>query len=140
MANWIIVVDDDVANLHVAGRILSRNNMRVTALKSGQALLDYITENGQPDLILLDINMPGMDGFETLEKLRALGNGAAEIPVIFLTADESAEAEIRGLSLGAMDFIKKPFVPEVLLLRVRNTVELVTLRRELRGRGAPDNG
>ena len=67
--DWIIVVDDDIANLQMAGRILSKNNKRVTALKSGQALLDYTKEN-RPDLILLDIKMPVMDGFETLKKLR----------------------------------------------------------------------
>ena len=72
MARWIMVVDDDVANLQMAGTILSKNNMRVTALKSGQALLNYITEHGAPDLILLDIMMPEMDGFETLKNLRKL--------------------------------------------------------------------
>ena len=66
MASWIIIVDDDVTNLKAAGQILSKNNMRVTALKSGKSLLDYVREKGAPDLILLDINMPGMDGFETL--------------------------------------------------------------------------
>ena len=55
MAKWIMVVDDDTANLKAAGSILSKNNMRVTALKSGRALLNYITENGAPDLVLLDI-------------------------------------------------------------------------------------
>ena len=64
MTKWIIVVDDDTSNLKVAGHILSKNNMRVTALKSGKAFLDYISSNGLPDLILLDIKMPEMDGFE----------------------------------------------------------------------------
>ena len=58
MADWIIVVDDDTSNLKMAGHILSKANMRVTALKSGQALLDYVKDKGTPDLILLDINMP----------------------------------------------------------------------------------
>ncbi|MBO6230955.1 MAG: response regulator [Ruminiclostridium sp.] len=131
MAKWIIVVDDDASNLQIAGKILSRNNMRVTALRSGKALLGYIADNGAPDLILLDIKMPEMDGFETIKRLRSMEGDAADIPVIFLTADESAEAESTGLSLGAMDFIKKPFVPEVLLLRVRHTIELTTLQRSL---------
>ena len=131
MADWVVVVDDDIMNLKIAGRILSTNNMRVTALKSGQALLDYIKENETPDLILLDINMPGMDGFETLKKLREQEVGQEEIPVIFLTANDDEDSETRGLSLGAMDFIKKPFVPEVLTLRVRHIIELIRLQRNL---------
>ena len=131
MADWVIVVDDDVMNLKIAGHILSKNNMRVTALKSGQALLDYIRENETPDLILLDIKMPEMDGFETLKKLREQENGKDEIPVIFLTANDDEESETTGLSLGAMDFIKKPFVPEVLTLRVRHIIELIRLQRNL---------
>ena len=131
MADWVVVVDDDIMNLKIAGRILSTNNMRVTALKSGQALLDYIKENETPDLILLDINMPGMDGFETLKKLREQEVGQEEIPVIFLTANDDEDSETRGLSLGAMDFIKKPFVPEVLMLRVRHIIDLIRLQRNL---------
>ena len=131
MADWVIVVDDDVMNLKSAGHILSKNNKRVTALKSGQALLDYIRENETPDLILLDIKMPEMDGFETLKKLREQENGKDEIPVIFLTANDDEESETTGLSLGAMDFIKKPFVPEVLTLRVRHIIELIRLQRNL---------
>ncbi|MBQ1246623.1 MAG: response regulator, partial [Clostridiales bacterium] len=89
MTKWIIVVDDDTANLKMAGHILSKNNMRVTALKSGSAFLEYVNENGMPDLVLLDIKMPVMDGFETLGKLRQLEQlkGLMKTPVIFLTAD-----------------------------------------------------
>lgn len=131
MADWVVVVDDDIMNLKMAGHILSKNNMRVTALKSGQALLDYIKENETPDLILLDINMPEMDGFETLKALRELEAGQEEIPVIFLTANDDENSETKGLSLGAMDFIKKPFVPEVLTLRVRHIIDLIRLQRNL---------
>ena len=131
MADWIVVVDDDMSNLKMAGHILSQNNMRVSALKSGKALLDWIKDNS-PDLILLDIHMPEMDGFETLKQLRAQQlPGQAEIPVIFLTADEDQESETMGLSLGPMDFIKKPFVPDVLLVRVRHIVDLVRLQNNL---------
>lgn len=130
VADWVVVVDDDVANLKMAGHILSKNNMRVTALRSGAALLDYVKEN-TPDLILLDILMPEMDGFETLRILRQSGKPGEEIPVIFLTANEDEESETKGLSLGAMDFIKKPFVPEVLTLRCRHIIELIRLQRNL---------
>ena len=128
--DWVVVVDDDVMNLKMAGTILSKHNMRVTALKSGAALLDYVKTN-RPDLILLDIRMPEMDGLETMTLLKEVLPADESIPVIFLTADENQESETRGLELGAMDFIKKPFVPEVLVLRVRHTIELVRLQRNL---------
>ena len=128
--DWVVVVDDDVTNLKMAGTILSRQHMRVTALKSGRALLDYVRDN-RPDLILLDVRMPEMDGFETLRRLKQETSSGQEIPVIFLTADENAESEMKGLELGAMDFIKKPFVPEVLTLRVRHIIELVRLQKNL---------
>ena len=103
--DWVVVVDDDVTNLKMAGRILSKHDMRVTALKSGMALIEYIKTN-KPDLILLDIMMPGLDGFETLRRLKEQMSPSEEIPVIFLTADENQESETRGLALGAMDFIR----------------------------------
>jgi putative two-component system response regulator len=74
--------------------------------------------------------MPGMDGFETIKGIRE-NTELTKIPVIFLTADEDADTETTGLSLGAMDFIKKPFIPEVLLLRVRHTIELIRLQSDL---------
>ena len=128
--DWVVIVDDDITNLKMAGMILSKNNMRVTALRSGTALIEYVKTN-QPDLILLDIRMPGMDGFETMEKLKSQTAITDRIPIIFLTADEKQDSEARGLQLGAMDFIKKPFVPEVLVLRVQHTIELVRLQRNL---------
>ena len=129
-SNWVVVVDDDVTNLKMAGLILSKQHMRVTALKSGRALLEYVREN-KPDLILLDIKMPEMDGFETLQRLKEETQPGQEIPVIFLTADENADSEMKGLALGAVDFIKKPFVPDVLTLRVKHIIELVRLQKNL---------
>ena len=131
MTDWVIVVDDDITNLKMAGHILSKSGFRVSAVKSGQAMLDYISANGSPDLILLDINMPGMDGFETLKRLRELEADKNETPVIFLTADENEESETKGLSLGAMDFVKKPFIPDVLALRVRHIIDLNHLQQDL---------
>ncbi|MCH5268909.1 MAG: response regulator [Lachnospiraceae bacterium] len=129
MSNWILVVDDDTENLRMASHILSKEKMRVSCLKSGEDAIKFLQEN-RPDLILLDIHMPGMDGFETIAEIK--GNEAtADIPVIFLTADDDSNAETRGLEAGAMDFIKKPFVPEVLLLRASHTIELVHLQADL---------
>ena len=121
--DWIIVIDDDVANLKMTGTILSRHNMRATALKSGPVALDYIRKNGFPDLILLDINMPGMDGFSTLEALRREMPPEHEVPVIFLTAEEGHMQEVRALEAGAVDYIRKPFEPEVLVSRIRRVLE-----------------
>jgi len=122
----IALVDDDEANLRLAGTILSKAGFRVSAMKSGQVLLKYLTDH-TPDLILLDVNMPGMDGFETMKQLRAMKQ-AEQIPVIFLTADENEETARTGLALGAEDFLRKPFFPELLERRVRRIAELAALR------------
>lgn len=127
---WIAVVDDDPLNLKIAERILNKNNMKASLLNSGKELLEFI-KNNKPDLILLDVKMEEMDGFETLSRLRMISSDAADIPVIFLTANDDESFEARGLSLGAMDFIRKPFVPEVLVLRVKHIVELIRLQRTL---------
>ena len=131
MNEWILVVDDDSNNLKAAGHILVKSGMRASCVRSGADALKFL-DGGQrrPDLILLDIHMPGMDGYETLQRIR--GDAAtATIPTVFLTADDDAEAETRGLEAGAMDFIRKPFVPEVLLTRVRHIIELTRLQNDL---------
>ncbi|MBE5862609.1 MAG: response regulator [Lachnospiraceae bacterium] len=127
---WVVVVDDDVTNLKLAGHVLGKSGMRVTALKSGSALLDLLRDN-RPNLILLDVRMPGMDGFETKERLMAMEEEIADIPVIFLTANDDIESEKKGLALGAIDFIRKPFVPEVLVMRVSRILDMVRLQRNL---------
>ena len=121
--DWVLIVGDDTVNLDFAGHTLGKNGVRATSIRSGAALLDYLKENtsSSPDLILMDVNMPGMDGFETLEKLRELGNGRFEIPVIFL-ADQGQDSETRALQLGAIDYIRKPFEPDILVSRVRNAL------------------
>ena len=123
MMDWIIVIDDDISHLKLAGTILSRHNMRVTALRSGRVALDYIRQNGFPDLILLDMNMPEMDGFETLEKLSSEMPLNRKVPVIFLTAEEGHLEEVRALEAGAADFIRKPYEPEVLVSRIRRLLD-----------------
>ena len=132
----IMIVDDDAANLRTAGHILTRNHMRVTALDSGAAMLSGIQKNDLPDLILLDIKMPEMDGFEALSHLRDKEKemGLGEIPVIFLTADDAPDTERLGFEAGVSDYIRKPFDPDILLRRVSNIVSkekrLSTLRSE----------
>ena len=98
MAMHIFVVDDNETNLQVAGHILRKDDYRVTVLGSGRELLAQLTPADLPDLILLDIKMPEMDGFAALSHLRAKEQslGIPEIPVIFLTADETADTEKQG--------------------------------------------
>jgi diguanylate cyclase (GGDEF) domain len=136
MAKWVIVVDDDPSNLKMAGHILSKNNMKVTAFKSGRTMLNFIKENGTPDLILLDIKMPDLNGFETLHLLREQEkeNDLPETPVIFLTADETTGTETRGFEVGVSDYIRKPFNPDVLIRRINNVIstqsEMISLKNE----------
>ena len=125
---WVVIVDDDIMVLKAVGNALSENGMRVTALNSGQALLNYLNDGNCPDLVILDVAMPGIDGFETMKRLRYEAGGNGGIPVIFLS--ETDEEEEKGLSLGALDFIKKPFVPNVLSMRVGRAVESVALRNK----------
>ena len=126
----IAVIDDDKGNLKVAKRILSLYGYTVDCLDSGEELLEYV-KNTTPDLILLDLHMNGMNGFETIQKLKA-GHHARHIPVIFLTADNDADTEAKALTAGAADFVGKPFVASVLLLRVKNTIELNRLQHDLK--------
>lgn len=129
MSEWILVVDDDTSNLRMASHILTGEGMRVSCLKSGAEAIAFLEKN-VPNLILMDVHMPEMDGFETLNKIRE-NEELAKIPTIFLTADDDSETETKGLNIGAMDFIKKPFVAEVLLIRVRHTLELIRLQSSL---------
>lgn len=130
--DWVIIVDDDEVNRTRAASILRKENIKVTELSSGETLLQYLEGmTPLPDLILLDIRMPGMDGFDTLKALRKEIDPGAQIPILFLTGDEDLQTELTGLRLGAMDFLHKPFLPEILALRVRHNLELIRLQKDL---------
>ena len=111
----IMLVDDNITNLKI-GRGLLADKYNVFTLPSGGKLFQMLAKV-RPDLILLDVEMPEMDGFEVIRRLKAAENTAA-IPVIFLTAVNDAEREKRGKALGAVDFISKPFSPDFLFDRV----------------------
>ena len=128
MKNIILVVDDDKTNLTLAQKILLPH-YRIAATNSGLGALKYL-ENNHPDLILLDINMPEMNGFQVMEQLR-INEVTAKIPVIFLTADSLVETEVKCFRMGAVDFVTKPFVPDILLSRVGKTLELEQYRYNL---------
>lgn len=124
----ILIVDDMPVNLEFAVGML-KNEFKVAAAKSGMKALAYL-ENNRPDLILLDINMPEMNGFETMEKIKS-NPRTASIPVIFLTADRNPQMELQGFKMGAVDFISKPFEPEIMLSRIRTQIELDDYRSNL---------
>lgn len=123
----ILVVDDNKMNLTILKRELSE--YQVTPVVSGAAALKFL-EKKLPDLILLDVNMPEMDGKETLRRIRERENGK-EVPVIFITADNTSETEVECLALGADDYISKPFIPEVMRRRISRSLELWELRNNL---------
>ncbi len=127
----ILVVDDDNLNLATAREVLG-GEYKVILVKKGQQALSYL-KTGDCDVILLDINMPEMDGFEVMQKIREMDN-CRNTPVIFLTGDTDSETESRCFKEGAMDFITKPFVPAVMLSRIGRILEIEDLRRSLSDR------
>ena len=123
----ILIVDDVNENLHALMNIL-RDDYAIVAATSGEKALELALRHPQPDLILLDVKMPGMDGYSVLSRLK--GNPAtAAIPVIFVTALADASDEARGLALGVADYITKPASPDLLHLRVRTQLELQRHRK-----------
>lgn len=124
----IMIIDDDKMNLATARKVLSDTYKVIPVLRGSQALT-YL-ENGDCDMILLDINMPEMNGFEVLKKIRKLDH-CKDTPVILLTADNDSETETRCFQEGAIDFIVKPFVPEVMRSRIGRALELESLRSSL---------
>jgi len=126
----ILAVDDDPGNLGILGRLL-HPQYEVMAAPSGERALAIAAGSPQPDLILLDVLMPGMDGYDVLARLRD-NPATRDIPVIFVTGLDSVEDEEKGLALGAVDYIAKPYRPPVVLARVRNHLELKRARDWLR--------
>lgn len=118
----ILVVDDTVDNLTVLGELLQPEYL-VRVASSGRRALQVAASLPRPDLILLDVMMPEMDGYEVFSHLHA-NPDTAGIPVIFVTAMDASEDEERGLALGAVDYITKPLRPAVVLARVRTHLEL----------------
>ncbi len=124
----ILVVDDDKANLMIAQKLLV-DEYRVAAVPSGEMAFKYLEKN-EPDMILLDIQMPGMDGFQVMEQLKQ-SEKWCRIPVIFLTADRSEKTEEACFEMGAADYIGKPFIPAIMKQRIRRTLELEDYRKDL---------
>jgi putative two-component system response regulator len=125
----ILVIEDNHDSLKLITNILVAEGYQVRPADSGELALASV-EAMPPELILLDVLMPGMDGFEVLRRLKAREE-TSDIPVIILSAITEVEQRVQGLNLGAVDFISKPFQPDELLARVRTHMELFRLRVQL---------
>lgn len=124
----ILVVDDQPINVKLLQRKLERQGMEVVVAFNGKECLDSVADQ-TPDLILLDVMMPEMDGIETCEQLKASPESAA-IPIIFITAKASKEGKVEGLDAGAVDYITKPIDLDETLARVRTQLRLQDMHRE----------
>ncbi len=130
----ILIVDDAPENLAVLSGIL-QPAYRVRAATSGEKALRVAASEPQPDLILLDVMMPGMDGYAVMQHLRE-EPATRDTPVIFVTARDAMQHEERGFSLGAVDYITKPIKPAIVLARVRAQLELKQARDRLKDQNA----
>jgi putative two-component system response regulator len=124
-----MLVDDNMANL-ATGKNMLKIFYEVFPLPSGAKLFELL-EKIVPDLILMDIEMPEMNGYEAIRKLKS-DPGLADIPVIFLTAKNDESSELEGLSLGAIDYVSKPFSAPLLLKRIENHLLITSQKKELK--------
>lgn len=126
----ILIVDDDPANLEVVGDYLTRYGLQVIGVRDGKTGL-RLARQEQPDLILLDVQLPGIDGFEVCHRLKA-DERVRDIPVIFMTIVAKTEDKVRGFEVGGVDYITKPFQQEEVLARVTTHLRLRVLTRRLK--------
>ena len=124
----VMVVDDTEANIDILVEALA-DFYEIVVATDGQTALESIDEQ-IPDLILLDIMMPGIDGYEVLKRVKS-NKKTRHVPIIFVTALGDQTDETKGLELGAVDYITKPFSPPIVLARVKNHLELKRAREEL---------
>ena len=130
----ILVVDDNSQNVQVLGSLLESNGYRVAIAMSGKQALVFM-ESNQPDLILLDVMMPELNGYEVCKSLKAKEDTEL-IPVIFLTANSDTENLVKGFEAGGVDYITKPFNTVELLTRVKTQIKLKkTIEENLALRG-----
>jgi CheY-like chemotaxis protein len=125
----MLLVDDTADNLHVLANVF-KGQYRIKAAHNGEKALALCCSDNPPDLVLLDVMMPGMDGFEVARRMREHPN-AESVPIIFVTALTDDGSRLQGMELGAVDFVTKPIDPVQLKLRVDNFMRYVELRRQL---------
>jgi two-component system, sensor histidine kinase and response regulator len=127
--NTILIVDDDLQNLQVLGNILRENKFNVAAAISGFDALEYVGES-TPDLIILDVMMPEMDGFETCKRMKSVP-ALQSVPILFLSALDDVNQMIKGLEHGAFDYILKPLNASLLLSKIQIHLDLKNKTEEL---------
>jgi PleD family two-component response regulator len=130
----ILIVDDAAANLRLLSQILSKYGYKVRAVTSGARAIEA-ARSSPPDLILLDIMMPDIDGFTTCSQLKA-NERTRDIPVIFISALDAMEEKIRAFTTGGVDYVTKPFHPEEVLARVQTHLSLQRLQKQLQDANA----
>jgi len=129
MSKRILIVDDVPENIKLAANILTNNGYLVEYATNGEDALDWVA-NEKFDLVLLDVRMPGMDGFEVCNKIRE-NKDNDNLPIIFLSAITDKELTIKGLKSGAQDFATKPYNSSELLSRIEIHIELSDTRNKL---------
>jgi DNA-binding response OmpR family regulator len=127
-APTILVVDDDADSRHIAARLLELEGYRTREAASGEECVRLVREHEAVDLILLDVMMPGMDGFAVCAALRASG---ARLPIILLTAKDDMDTRLEGMHQGVSEFLTKPINRVELLARVRAQLHILELNRQL---------
>jgi len=132
MRHTVMAVDDVPVNLMILESILEDEYTVMTAGNGIDALEQMIDAAVKPDIALLDLSMPDMDGFELVEKMRQ-NEELKSIPVIFVTGETDQFSEERGLKLGAVDYIKKPYIPDIITVKIHNHIENKALRDNLAG-------
>jgi diguanylate cyclase (GGDEF)-like protein len=130
----ILVVDDTPGNLSLLARILVKEGYQVKVASNGEDALSYILA-GSVDLVLLDVMMPGMDGYQLCQHLKAMESGA-NIPVLFISAMDETANKVKGFEVGAVDYISKPFEPVEVVVRIEHQLRLRKYQRELEEQNA----
>jgi len=132
MHNRILIVDDTPLNIRILETILGKKGYQLDIAQNGLQALE-IAEKSKPDLILLDVMMPKLDGFETCVRFKA-SEKLRDIPIIFLTASTETKDIVKGFELGAVDYVTKPFKAAELVVRVRTHLSIYNLQRKLKQR------
>lgn len=128
--NLVLIVDDSTTNVHILADVLEPAGFHVLSAKSGEDALQQL-ETIEPDLIVLDVLLPGIDGFTTCDRIKS-NPLTQEIPIIFMTALANAEDKVKGLHLGAIDYITKPFQQVEVLARVKTHIKLRRQTQQLK--------